>query len=232
MSEFQVVSTHTKYLDDCAEIQRLAYPTLTPNDWFSQEKVARQIKVFPEGQFVVVHVPTDRAVAMCSGLLTYASRYDRRPHSFAEASDHGWIGNHDPNGTHYYGVDMSVKPEFRGHGLARMLYEARKGVCQRLNLRGMIISGTMPGYADWRDKISPHEYVHRVIMGELRDPTLTTQIRNGFVPRMVIERHFEDSVTGGHALFMEWSNPGFLPMPAEHKIPFIVQHSYVAAYRV
>ena len=42
--------------------------------------------------------------------------------------------NHDPDGDVLYGIDVFIKPEFRGLRLGRRLYDYRKELCENLNL--------------------------------------------------------------------------------------------------
>ena len=53
-----------------------------------------------------------------------------------ELIDDGWYGRHDPKGAWYYGADVSVDPDWRGLGLGRRLYDARKALVRRHGKRG------------------------------------------------------------------------------------------------
>ena len=69
----------------------------------------------------------------------------------------------------------SCDPEYRDMRLGRRLYDARKELCGKLNLRAIIAGGRIPGYKDYADELTP-EQVHRpgAPPGDLRpDPLLS-----------------------------------------------------------
>jgi hypothetical protein len=84
-----------------------------------------------------------------------------------------------------------------------MLYDARKALIRRLGLRGMVAGGMLPGYVDHRDRMSVEEYVAAVIAGQLADPTLTPQLRNGFTVRGILYNHIRDELVP-HAALIVW----------------------------
>jgi hypothetical protein len=60
--------------------------------------------------------------------------------------------------------------------LGRRLYDARKEICENLNLRGIIAGGRIPGYKDYADKLTPAKYIEMVRNKELSDPVLSFQL--------------------------------------------------------
>src|SRR5690606_14959586 len=98
----------------------------------------------------------------------------------------GHLTTHEPDGAWLYGIDMAVHPDFRGRGIGSLLYQARRDLVRRLNLRGELVAGLLPGYPAYRDQCSVEEYVERVVAGELRDPTLSMQLKNGFKVRRLL----------------------------------------------
>jgi hypothetical protein len=49
-----------------------------------------------------------------------------------------------------------------------MLYDARKELVAKLNLRRMIAGGRLFNYSDYSDRMSPSGYADKVIKGELK----------------------------------------------------------------
>ena len=47
-----------------------------------------------------------------------------------------------------YGADIAVRPEWRRHGVSRLLYEKRVVLMKRYNLRRMVAYGRIPGYTE------------------------------------------------------------------------------------
>src|SRR3546814_10881405 len=66
---------------------------------------------------------------------------------------------------------MCVDPRGRGVRIGQRLYDARKTLAERLELKGIIIGGRMPGYHRNRRKVDgPEGYLEAVTTGKLRDP--------------------------------------------------------------
>ena len=59
------------------------------------------------------------------------------------------------------------------------------------------------------EMICQEAYVERVVAGELRDPTLSFQLHNGFEVLGVIKDYVEDPSCGGYAAAIVWWNPDF-----------------------
>ncbi len=72
---------------------------------------------------------------------------------------------------------------------------------------GIVGGGLIPGYADYKAELSPKEYVERVIAGELRDPTLSMQLCNGFEVRGLLRDYIQDSTSDNWATLLVWENP-------------------------
>jgi hypothetical protein len=79
-----------------------------------------------------------------------------------------------------YGADISTHPKHRHEGIGGMLYEARKELVTKLNLRRMIAGGRLFNYTEHADRMSPYEYARKVMKGELKDPVLTFELGIGF----------------------------------------------------
>lgn len=195
-----VVQTQPDHIPQLVIHQRVCFPTLDPEDHFSAENFATHLRLFPEGQHVALD--GNRVVGQSS---TFRISGDKvfKPHTFEDIVDHGNFGCHDPNGEWLYGADISVHPDYRGRGISRMLYDARKALIRRLGLRGMVAGGMLPGYVAYRDQMSVEEYVAAVVAGRLSDPTLTPQLRNGFTVRGMLYDHIRDGKVP-HAALIVW----------------------------
>jgi predicted amidohydrolase len=127
------------------------------------------------------------------------------------------LRTHDPDGDYLYGIDIAVDPKHRGMKLSRRLYDARKQFVVENNLRGMIVGGRMPGFHRIASQLSPRQYLAKVFDKELRDPVITAQAANGFVPRGILRGYLpEDRESLGYAVLMEWRNPSWLPPDRPH----------------
>ncbi|MGB5221801.1 MAG: bifunctional GNAT family N-acetyltransferase/carbon-nitrogen hydrolase family protein [Polyangiales bacterium] len=194
---------------DFRDVQRIhkgAYPQL--ESWTLQQFVS-QLQLFPEGQLCVE--VDGRVVATSSSLIINIHDLSDT-HTYQDVCEGGMIRTHDPDGDTLYGIDIAVDPAFRGQRFARRIYDERKELAQRLNLRGIIFGGRMPNYGRHASEMSPQEYLAKVLRKEIRDPVIVAQIANGFVAREVIEDYLpSDTASSGHAVLMEWRNPTFIP---------------------
>jgi predicted amidohydrolase len=190
------------------DIQRRSFPSIEP---WTAAQFESQLAVFPEGQ---LGVEIDGVLVASSSALIVDEEDFGAYHTFDEVSDKGYIRNHDPEGDTLYGIDIVIDPKHRGVRLTRRLYEARKALARRRNLRAILIAGRIPGYAKQADKMSADEYVRRVVRKDVKDkdPVLTAQLAQGFSVRAVLKGYLpQDTESAGYAVFMEWLNPEHQP---------------------
>ena len=106
-----------------------------------------------------------------------------------------------------YGIDIFIKPEFRGLRLGRGLYDYRKELCERLNLKGLLLGDEYPIITNMPDKLSPKEYIDKVRRKEIHDPVLNFQISNDFHPAKILKNYLEgDEASNEYAVLLEWDN--------------------------
>jgi GNAT superfamily N-acetyltransferase len=203
MTDIIITNTQSEHAAALAEHQRVCFPTLAAHELMREEHFLNHLRLFPEGQHVALdggRVIGQSSTFQISGARVFA------PHTFHDIMAGGFFSNHDPQGEWLYGADMSVHPDYRGKGIAGRLYSARKELIRQLGLRGMVAGGMLPGYSHHRAALSVDEYVERVVRGELTDPTLTPQLRNGFVVRGVLYDYIEDAAITPHGTLLVWEN--------------------------
>jgi len=59
------------------------------------------------------------------------------------------------------------------------------------------------------NKMTPDQYARRVINGELTDPVLSFQLKNGFRFIKVLPDYLYDRRSLNYASFLEWVNPNY-----------------------
>lgn len=183
------------------DLQLKCFPGMKP---WSKEQFKSMVSVFPEGQFCIQF--GKRIIASSCSLIIAFDDYGETA-SWNELTDSGHITNHDPYGETLYGMEMMVDPEYRGMKLSRRLYEARKELVRRLNLKRIIIGGRLPGYHRYKNKLSVDEYVEKVMEKVLYDSVLTAQVSNGFILRRVLPDYLpNDHESCGYATLLEWIN--------------------------
>lgn len=187
--------------EDVKEIMSLVYPNMGP--WLKKQYNA-QIKRFPEGQICIED--NGKVVAAAISLIVDYDRFGDN-HTYKQITGNGYLTTHDPEGDVLYGVDIFVHPDYQGLRLGRRLYDARKELCEKLNLRSIITGGRIPLYKNYADKMSPKEYIEQVKRKELYDPILTFQLANDFHVRKVLTNYMPDDPDSlSYATLLEWNN--------------------------
>ncbi|MEX2651669.1 MAG: GNAT family N-acetyltransferase [Acidimicrobiia bacterium] len=204
MSEVSIVNLDPAMAAELEHIELTCFPMANPDDLLSEADIRAYAETFPEGYFVAM--VEGHPVGMGAGIYLDFD-FSSPQHTIASITGEHQCGNHDPQGDWYYGTDITVLPEFRGRGIGRMLYEKRKALVIRDRKRGIIAGGALPGYYDYKQTMAIEEYVDKVVAGELRDPTLTFQMENGFEVRGLLENYIEDESDDGWAALIVWENP-------------------------
>ena len=109
-----------------------------------------------------------------------------------------------------------VDPQLRRGGVGSALYEARRGLVRRLGLTRIRAGARLSLYHRWADRMSAEAYVERVVAGELEDPVLRFQLRQGFRVLAVVADYLpQDPASLGYAAVIEWLRPDPAPPPAD-----------------
>lgn len=180
-----------------------AYPSM-PNSHWKEHQIQSLIDKFPEGQ-IVIKINNHLAGCALSIILDY-DKFDEH-HTYKEITGGYTFSTHSSNGDVLYGIDVFIKPEFRGLRLGRRLYDYRKELCENLNLRGIAFGGRIPNYYKYADKLTPTKYIEKVKRKEIHDPVLNFQISNDFHPSKVLKGYLEgDEASNEYAVLLEWDN--------------------------
>lgn len=169
---------------------------------------ARQFRAmlgrFAEGQLCIED--NGRVVAVTLSLIVDYKRYGDF-HTHKQITGNGYFTTHDARGDSLYGVDVFVHPDYRGLRLGRRLYDARKELCRKLNLRRIVFGGRIPNYDEYVGKMTPQRYIELVKNREIYDPVLSFQLSNDFHVRRVITGYLpEDEESHAYAVISQWIN--------------------------
>jgi GNAT superfamily N-acetyltransferase len=181
-------------------LQRVVFPDLIPEERMKAEHFASHVDLFPEGQWVA---ETEGKIAGSTSSI----RYHFNPaapemHRFADLFDDGFMRTHQPHGNWLYGMDMAVFPEFRGRGIARLLYRARQKVVNRLSLEGQVTVGMLNGFAAHAREYSLDEYYLALKNGTLMDPTVSVQQKIGFSMGALMKDYLTDPTCGNAGVLL------------------------------
>lgn len=206
---FRVMPTALRHAEQVAQVVRAAH-AVPPDEHCSScpgpEHVHRQIRRFPEGQFVAVAEEADgtERVLGCATMMRTNDPPTARPKPWLRTIGSLGLHHHEPDGRWAYGVELSVHPSAQGRGVGSALYKRRLDLIQELGLEGMYAGGLLKGYRRFRSRMSPREYADRVRRGEIEDPTVTMQMRRGFRAEGVIENYDDDVDSGNCAILIVW----------------------------
>jgi predicted amidohydrolase len=193
-------------LDDYQELKEAmieSYASM-PNSYWKETQIKNLIDIFPDGQ-VVIKVNNQIAGCALSIIVDY-DKFDNQ-HTYKEITGNFTFNTHTNDGDMLYGIDVFIKPEFRGLRLARRLYDYRKELCEKLNLKGIAFGGRIPNYHKYAADMSPKTYIAKVKRKEIHDPVFNFQISNDFHPAKVLKNYLEgDADSNDYAILLEWDN--------------------------
>jgi GNAT superfamily N-acetyltransferase len=203
--EIIVRNTRPQDFPGIGALCRAVYPTGSP---WNEDQLSSHLRAFAEGQFVAVEPASQRVVGMAASLIVFWDDYDMQT-SWRDFTDHGLFTNHDPeHGRTLYGAEVMVHPEMQGLGIGTRLYQARRALVQKLKLLRIRAGARLRGYHRYAHLFAPEEYVARVVRKEIKDPTLSFQLKHGFRVLGVVGGYLlHDPESLGHAAVIEWLNP-------------------------
>ncbi|MEX1016777.1 MAG: GNAT family N-acetyltransferase [Phycisphaeraceae bacterium] len=201
-----VRNTRPEDVDHIVAMSRLVYGSKRQQRWLPHELLSH-LRIFPEGQLVAIESRTGEVVGMAASLIVQWDEYETSD-TWMDFTGGGTFETHDPEGRTLYGAEVMVHPEHQGKGIGKQLYAARRAICRSLGLRRIRAGARLRGYGRHADTLSPRQYVARVLAGEIGDPTLSFQIKQGFQVIAVVSNYLsEDEDSRGHAALIEWVNP-------------------------
>lgn len=203
-SEHRLILRNLELSDfpDLKEMMAIVYPDM---GGAGPEKIFKaQLSTFPEGQICIED--HGKVIAAAFSLIVDYEKFGDY-HTYDEITGDAYLSTHDPKGDVLYGAEIVVHPDYQGMRLGRRLYEARKELCQSLNLKSIVAGGRIPNYKNYATEMSPQKYIELVKKKEIYDPILTFQLSNEFEVKRVLTNYLpEDKASKGYATLLEWTN--------------------------
>ena len=187
-----------------ADLVDLCFPDMPPVDKYNAEDLAEMVEFFPEG--TIIALAEGKPVGMGTGIFTDLD-FDNLPPTENELLEVDGEFAHDPNGDYYYGSDFCVHPDFRGRGIGRGIYDRRKAVVTNNGKMGFAAAAVLPGYERFKHNTDIHAYLEMVKAGQVFDPTVSMQMRNGFQIIKPIKDFFVYPRSDNWSAFIYWGNP-------------------------
>ena len=180
-----------------------AYSSMGIQFW-KEESLNKLINKFPDGQICIEL--DGKVVGAALSIRVDLSKFSEN-HTYKEITGGFSFDTHDDKGDVLYGIEIFIHPEYRGMRLGRRLYDARKTLCEQLNLKSIIVGGRIPNFHKHADSLSPREYIEKVKNRAIHDSTLTFQLSNDFQIKKVLKNYLpDDHESMGYATLLIWHN--------------------------
>jgi len=178
--------------------------TSMPNSYWKEPHILSLIEKFPAGQ-VVIKVNGKITGCALSIIIDFDSFENN--HTYKDITGNYTFNTHANEGDVLYGIDVFIHPDYRGLRLGRRLYDYRKELCEKLNLKSIVFGGRIPNYHQYSETLSPKEYIIKVKLREIHDPVLDFQLSNDFHPLKILKGYLEgDEVSKEFAVLLRWDN--------------------------
>lgn len=196
-------------LEDYAAIralQRASQPYAAP---WTLRQLESQIHAFPDGQFAAVS--DGHVIGAAASLIVKWDEY-ALDHTWKGITGDGHFTPHDDHGLTLYAADLVADASRRGFGIARALFQSQRRITRRRNLRRIIATARLSGYAALSEAMTPELFAMRVIWGDIADPGMRFKMGQGFQYCGILRGYLpEDVESCGHAALLAWLNPLYSP---------------------
>ena len=185
-------------------LQKKVYPSIP---CWREEMLRHQLEIFPQGQLVA---EIDGHLVGAASSLVISWNQWAVLHTWKDITAHGSFDTHNPQGLTLYGAEVFVNPTMRGSGIGHALYQGRRRLCRKFNLKRIIACGRLPGYHRYAKEMPIELYAQKVVWGDIRDPVLSFQLHEGFNYCGIVRDYIpEDRESLGYASLIVWLNPHY-----------------------
>lgn len=189
--------------EELIRTMKAAYPGWQGSFW-SMQAIEKLIEQFSEGQLVMR--ADGKVVGSALSIIVDYEKFGDE-HTYKKITGNYTFNTHDPEGDVLYGIEVFIHPEYRGLRLGRRLYDARKILCERKNLKAIVFGGRIPNYYKYANEMDPKQYIQKVKHKELYDPVLSFQLSNDFHVKKVLTDYMPGDVQSKEfATLLQWDN--------------------------
>ena len=208
-------NAETSDIAEIIEVVNEAYPEL---DTYTDDMLRGQISNFKEGCFVVTQ---NKKIIAYSASLIIDEKKALSAHTWNQITAGGFASTHDDHGEFLYGYETCVLPGLRGLRIGQRIYNARTRLVKFYQLKGIVFAGRIPNYSKRKKKVkSVEEYIEKVKLKEIKDPTLGFHLRRGFEVIGVLKNYLPlDKDSLGYGVHLKWLNPDYTAVFTEKNKP-------------
>ena len=208
LGKIEIQNLKVEHYKQLIEVMKASYPDWQGGFW-SIVSIEKLIAQFPEGQFVIFD--NDNVIGTAFSIIIKYDDFGDN-HTYKQITGNYTFSTHNPKGDVLYGVEVFIHPDYRGLRLGRRLYDARKELCEKYNLKAIVFGGRIPNYHQYVDELKPKEYIEKVKRKEIYDPVLTFQLSNDFHVKKVLQHYIPgDDESGDYATLLQWDNVYHIP---------------------
>lgn len=128
-----------------------AYSEIGGTYW-NESSIESILDLFPEGQLCVL--VNNEVAASALSIIVDSSELDDE-HTYKQVTGNYSFCTHAPIGDVLYIIEVFVHPKYRGMRLGRRLYDARKELCENLNLGSIMPGGRIPNHNKYSKNLIP-----------------------------------------------------------------------------
>src|SRR5699024_7161181 len=137
INEIELRNLKLRDYEELKTSMEISYPEFEDSYW-NKNEIQKLLKVFPEGQLVIL---VNGSVVGAALSLIVDQKKALAVHTYDEITGKDSFDTHTPDGDVLYGIDVFIHPKCRGLRLGRRLYDARKELCEQLNLKSIVFAG-------------------------------------------------------------------------------------------
>ena len=204
-----VIRVREARLEDFAALralQRQFAPHLPP---LTLRQLETRRQIFAPGQLVAVS--DGQLVGAASSLVVPWAEGGAMP-TWKGITGEGSFITHDPAACTLYAAEVLADASRRGTSVARLLLQACRRTCRKLNLRRVVTTERLAGYGDADPSTTPARYAMRIVWGDVADAAMGLRMSMGFQFCGVLPGFLpEDRDSMGNAALLAWLNPLYAP---------------------
>ena len=178
------------------------------DDLYGRRVYSMQFAAFPEGQYLAEI--EGRVVGYTTAIIVQLDD-DEAVYTYQEITGSGTFSTHTYSGDTLYGADIAVHADFRRRGVSKRLYQKRRQLMRKYNLRRTVAYGRIPDYHLVSGKMTAETYVEKVIAGEMWDSALKAHLDAGYTVKHVLMDFVDDEKSLNYATWLEMPNPDYKP---------------------